>query len=66
MKKNVLFLIFSCFFITFLCSCSNDEKKPAEVKNEKVNEWMKGTPEQQAADEKALERRFKPSEKKVW
>lgn len=66
MKKNVLFLMLSCLVVSFIFGCSNDEKKSEEVKNEKFNEWMKGTSEQQAADKKALERRFKPSEDKGW
>lgn len=64
-------IILALFIVTslFLVGCKEEPKKRSELTKEeqvKFEQWLKGTPEQQKMDKKALESNFKKSEPRGW
>lgn len=52
-----------------LAGCKEEPQKRSELTKDeqvKLEQWLKGTPEQQKMDKKALESTYKKSEPKGW
>lgn len=69
MLTRITIVVFMLCSLAMLAGCKEEPQKRSELTKDeqvKLEQWLKGTPEQQKMDKKALESTYKKSEPKGW